>query len=118
MVDLDSGTFRGPKCARRGARFNGGYLGTDRGALLLHNVDRAVGCSRFLAECCEERRDQRFVEHSAQKLVAQWLYSLALGWENVNTHAYLRRDSLLAAANKADPLGTNRSVTEQGRALA
>lgn len=101
------------------ADFSGGYLSSDGGALLLRQVDRAVGLSRLLAGCFEDRRDQRFVAHAAVELVAQRLYALALGYEDVNDHADLRRDPLLAvAANKAEPLGTDRGVAEQGRALA
>jgi hypothetical protein len=52
-------------------------------------------------------------------LVAQRLYALALGYEDVNDHTDLRRDPLLAvAANKAEPLGIYRGASEQGRALA
>jgi len=101
------------------ADFSGGYLSSDGGALLLRQVDRAVGLSRALAGCFDDRRDARFVEHGVAELVAQRLYALALGYEDLNDHADLRRDPLLAvAANKPDPLGTNRQTSDQGRALA
>ena len=101
------------------ADFSGGYLSSDGGALLLGQVDRSVGLSRALAGCFVDRRDGRFVEHGVGELVAQRLYALALGYEDLNDHADLRRDPLLAvAANKPDPLGTNRAASEQGRALA
>lgn len=101
------------------ADFSGGYLSSDGGALLLRQVDRSVGLSRALAGCFVDRRDARFVEHGVSELVAQRLYALALGYEDLNDHADLRRDPLLAvAANKSDPLGTNRPPSDQGRALA
>jgi hypothetical protein len=101
------------------ADFSGGYLSSDGGALLLRQVDRSVGLSRLLAECFVDERDQRFVEHKVEELVAQRLYALALGYEDLNDHADLRRDPLLAvAANKPDPLATHRSEADQGRALA
>jgi hypothetical protein len=101
------------------ADFSGGYLSSDGGALLLRQVDRAVGLSRALAGCFVDRRDVRFVEHEVTELVAQRLYALALGYEDLNDHADLRRDPLLAAAaNKPDPLGANRHPCDQGRALA
>ena len=101
------------------ADFGGGYLSSDGGALLLRQVDRAVGLSRALAGCFVDRRDARFVEHGVGELVAQRLYALALGYEDLNDHADLRRDPLLAvAANKPDPLGTKRTAADQGRALA
>ncbi len=101
------------------ADFSGGYLSSDGGALLLRQVDRSVGLSRLLADCFVDERDQRFVEHKVEELVAQRLYALALGYEDLNDHADLRRDPLLAvAANKPDPLATHRSESDQGRALA
>ncbi len=101
------------------ADFSGGYLSSDGRALLLRQVDRSVGLSRTLAGCFVDRRDVRFVEHRVTELVAQRLYALALGYEDLNDHADLRRDPLLAvAANKPDPLGTNRAASDQGRVLA
>jgi len=101
------------------ADFSGGYLSSDGGALLLRQADRAVGLSRALAGCFVDQRDGRFVEHAVGELVAQRLYALALGYEDLNDHADLRRDPLLAvAANKPDPLGTNRRESDRGRALA
>ena len=101
------------------ADFSGGYLSSDGGALLLRQVDRSVGLSRALADCFVDRRDQRFVEHSVVELVAQRILGLALGYEDLNDHADLRRDPLLAvAANKLDPLAAHRSEADQGRALA
>lgn len=101
------------------ADFSGGYLSSDGGALLLRQVDRSVGLSRALAGCFVDRRDARFVEHGVSELVAQRLYALALGYEDLNDQADLRRDPLLAvAANKLDPLGPDRRPADQGRALA
>jgi hypothetical protein len=99
--------------------FSGGHLSGDGGAVLLRQVDQAVGLSRLLAGCFTDGRDARFVEHEVHELVAQRLNALALGYEDLNDHADLRRDPLLAvAANKADPLGTNRNASDRGRALA
>lgn len=100
--------------------FGGGHLSSDGGAVLLRQVDHSIGLSRQLAECFVDGRDARFVEHAARELVAQRLHALALGYEDLNDHADLRRDPLLAvAAGKLDPLGTNRrDEADHGRALA
>ena len=101
------------------ADFSGGYLSSDGGALLLRQVDRSLGLSRLLAGCFVDGRDVRFVEHAVEELVAQRLCALALGYEDLNDHADLRRDPLLAvAANKSDPLARDRDESQQGRALA
>lgn len=100
--------------------FSGGHLSSDGGAVLLRQVDNSVGLSRLLAGCFVDGRDGRFVEHAVRELVAQRINALALGYGDLNDHADLRRDPLLAlAANKLDPLGTTRrSEAERGRALA
>ena len=99
--------------------FSGGHLSSDGGAVLLRQVDSSIGLSRRLADCFVDQRDVRFVEHQVRELVGQRLNALALGYEDLNDHADLRRDPLLAvAAGKLDPLGANRGEADQGRALA
>ena len=58
--------------------------------------------------------------HSLPQLLAQRLYGLALGCEDLNDHAFLRRDPLLATAcDKLDPLGRDRfNPAFRGAALA
>jgi hypothetical protein len=100
--------------------FSGGHLSSDGGAVLLRQVDQSIGLSRLLAGCFVDGRDARWIEHEVRELVAQRLNALALGYEDLNDHADLRRDPLLAlAAGKLDPLGTNRrDAADRGRALA
>ena len=100
--------------------FTAGALSSDGGVLLLRQVDRGLGLSRALAGCFRDTRDARFVDHSVAQLLAQRLYGLALGYEDLNDHAFLRRDPLLATAcDKRDPLGLDRgNPTFRGTALA
>ena len=100
--------------------FSGGTLSNDGGVVLLRQVDAHLGLIRTLAECFTDTRQQVFVEHSVPQLLAQRIYGLALGYEDVNDHEYLRRDPLLAAAcDKADPLGQDRGhPAARGIALA
>jgi hypothetical protein len=102
------------------AEFSGGDLSTDGGALLLRQVDHGLGLSRALAGCFHDTRDARFVDHALPQLLAQRLYGLALGYEDLNDHAFLRRDPLLATAcDKRDPLGLDRfNPAFRGAALA
>lgn len=86
--------------------FTGGALSSDGGVLLLRQIDRGLGVTRALGRCFEDRRDPRFVAHTLEQLLAQRLYGLALGYEDLNDHGQLRRDPLLAiACEKPDPLG-------------
>lgn len=100
------------------ADFSGGHLSSDGGVLLLRQIDRGLGISRALAQCFDDTRNQVFVDHSVEELLAQRLEGLALGYEDLNDHDTLRLDPLLAvAAGKDDPLGKDR-IHDQSCALA
>ncbi len=100
------------------ADFSGGTLSTDGGVLFLRQVDLTLGLTRRLADCFADQRNQTFVEHSVRELLAQRIYSEALGYEDLNDHEQLRADPLLATAcGKNDPLGTDRRF-HPGPALA
>ena len=102
------------------ADFSGGTLSTDAGALLLGQVDANLGLTQRLAQCFDDGRNQVWVEHSVQQMLAQRIYGLALGYEDINDHQRLRLDPLLATAcNKTDPLGEQRiNPADRGIALA
>ena len=107
---------------RRGvvAAFDGGHLSSDCVALLLWEVDVRFGIVRRLAQCLTEHRHKDLVEHSVEELVAQRLYGLALGYEDLNDHDDLLRDPLLALSmGKKDVEGhERRRQADQGKALA
>jgi hypothetical protein len=102
------------------ADFTGGLLSSDGGALLLRQVDAHLGLTRELAQCFSDSRTQVYVDHSVSELLAQRIYALALGYEDLNDHEQLRLDPLLAAAcEKRDPLGEDRfHPAHRGIALA
>src|SRR6185436_7154161 len=102
------------------ADFSGGTLSSDAGVLLLREVDASLGLTQGLAGCFSDFREQVFVDHSVQQMVAQRIYGLALGYEDLNDHERLRLDPVLATAcNKADPLGNDRfNPAHRGVALA
>ena len=100
--------------------FSGGTLSSDGGSPLLRQIDASLGLTRTLAGCFSDRRHQNFVEHSTQQLLAQRIYGLVLGYEDLNDHGQLRRDPVLAAAcGKPDPLGQDRvNPDDRGMPLA
>ena len=92
------------------ARFDGGRLTSDGGAVLLREVDRRLGLTRRMGECFADGRDPRRVEHPVRELVAQRVHGIALGYEDLNDHDALRADPLLAlAAGKSDLTGADRA---------
>jgi hypothetical protein len=102
------------------ARFDGGPLTSDGGAFLLREVGRVTGIVRQFAACFTDYRDARRVEHPVAALVAQRVYALALGYEDLNDHDALRADPLLAVvAGRVDPVGQQRRrARDAGKALA
>jgi len=102
------------------ATFDGGTISTDGGALLLRQVEEHVGIIAGFAKCFADHRDQDLIEHTVEQLVAQRIYALALGYEDLNDHDQLRHDPLLAVlAGKDDPAGNNRRrLRDKGKALA
>jgi hypothetical protein len=77
--------------------FDGGEVGSDAGVLLLKRTDLAVRLIDRLAGCFVDRRCESAVEHSVRTLVAQRVYGIAAGYEDLNDHDVLRRDRLWAA---------------------
>ncbi len=82
-------------------RFDGGRLSFDGGALLLRSVGRHAGLTRRLAACFADHRNPSCCWHSLQRLLAQRLFGLALGYEDINDHDRLREDNLLALAGSS-----------------
>ena len=86
------------------ARFDGGALTSDGGAVLLREVERSTGILRQFAACFHDSRDPTRVRHSVAALVRQRVYALALGYEDLNDHEHLRHDPLFAVLAEADDL--------------
>ena len=74
------------------ARFDGGTISSDGGALLLRQTDQRLNLLPRLAECFLDGRNQALVDHSVLEMLSQRVYGLALGYEDVNDHEQLRQD--------------------------
>lgn len=101
-------------------RFDGGTISSDAGALLLRETERITGIVRQFASCFTDHRDPERIEHTVGELIAQRVYALCLGYEDLNDHDQLRHDPLLAVlVGKQDPTGADRPrPRDQGKALA
>ena len=85
------------------AEFSGAPLTTEGGSLLLRQADRKIGLLRRAAACFTDCRQQERIEHRLEEMLAQRIYGLALGYEDLNDHEQLRQDPLLAVlAGKKD----------------
>jgi Transposase DDE domain group 1 len=78
------------------AAFDGGAATSDAGALLLGVTDRAIGLMRRFAACFDDGRTPALVEHSVAAMVAQRVFGIALGYEDLVDHDELRHDPVLA----------------------
>jgi hypothetical protein len=100
--------------------FDGGAITSDGGGLLLREVEKRTGIVERFAACFTDHREAERVEHTVRELVAQRVFGLALGYEDLNDHDELRRDPLLAVlVEKEDPTGEGRArERDRGKALA
>ena len=87
---------------------------------MLREVEKRTGIIGQFADCLSDFRKRELVEHTVAELVGQWVYGLALGYEDLNDHDALRRDPLLAVlVDKDDATGEDRRrASDQGMALA
>ena len=87
------------------AEFSGERLTTEGGALLLRAADRKMGLLRRVVRCFRDARDPQRIEHELSEMLAQRIYGLALGYEDLNDHEQLRQDPLLGVLVGKKELG-------------
>ena len=78
------------------AAFDGGDNTSDAGGLLLGATDRTIGLVGRFAACFADGRAQAQVEHTIEAMVAQRVFGIALGYEDLADHDQLRHDPVLA----------------------
>ncbi len=78
------------------AEFTAERLSADGGSLLLRAVEGRIGLLRRFAGCFRDGRAPERTTHAISEMVAQRVYGLALGYEDLNDHEQLRRDPVWA----------------------
>jgi hypothetical protein len=110
MTECNQSSFGFEAFGRREivARFDGGTISSDGGAFLLRQTDKRLNLLPRLAECFLDGRNQDLMEHTVAEMLAQRIYGLALGYEDINDHEQLRKDpvfGILAGREElAEPL--------------
>lgn len=108
------------------AAFDGGDIVSDGGVFLLRQVDQRLGLSEAAARAFGDGRRRLSVTHSVRDMLAQRIYGLCCGWEDVCDHNVLRRDlALQSAVGRAEALASaptlsrfeNAATREQAAAL-
>jgi len=104
MTDCTQELFQFPSFDRRKieASFNGGEVSSDGGVLLLRQADRRLGLVAALDRVLADPRHPLYIVHDQVDLLRQRIYGLALGYEDLNDHATLRRDLAWQTALERD----------------
>lgn len=100
--NLDSVEFPRTRGRVIEANFGGGEVTSNGGVLLLREVDRRVGLISEVARRLFDPRCGNAMKHSLGSLLKQRVYGLCLGYEDLNDHRELRRDTLLQTATDRD----------------
>jgi hypothetical protein len=102
------------------AEFDGGWITSDGGGLLLREVEARLGIVRSFVHCFTDHRDPDYIEFSVAELLTQRVMGLALGYEDLNDHDRLRHDPLLALlVGRTDLTGADRrDERDRGKPLA
>lgn len=102
------------------ARFDAEHVSSDGGLTLVREVDQRLGLLAAFSACFVDHRNQDLIEHTAQDLISQRVLGIVAGYEDLNDHATLAKDPLLAmVVGKVDVDGTKRRRKEDtGKPLA
>jgi hypothetical protein len=100
------------------ANFDGGDLSSDGGLMLLRRVDERIGLTRAVAAVFSDPRDPARIRHRLRDLLAQRIYGLCCGYEDLNDHDTLRGDLLMqTAVGRVEELASAPTLCRlQGRA--
>jgi len=87
------------------AEFSGARLTTEGGSLLLRQADRKIGLLRRIAACFTDYRQPERIEHRLEEMLAQRIYGLALGYEDLNDHEQTAAGSAVGRVGWEERLG-------------
>jgi len=100
MTNCNTNSIEFTRCKRRKvqANFNGGEITSDAGVMLLHQVDKIFNLTDRVAATANDPRNKKKITHSIRDMLRQRIYSLALGYEDLNDHDALRKDTAIQTA--------------------
>ena len=84
------------------ATFDGGFITSDAGALLLREVAGKSKLFERMAQAVPDPRNPALIEHDQQTMLAQRVLGIACGWEDLNDHHGLRIDPLMQMASERE----------------
>jgi hypothetical protein len=101
------------KLGRRRVRgdWSGGMITSDGGALIWRELEQQFGIIEQMANCFADDRAPGWTEFSLQELLAQRIFGILHGYEDLNDHDDLRGDHGFATAvGREDPEGMDRRL--------
>ncbi|MHC5937931.1 IS1380 family transposase [Nostoc sp.] len=76
--------------------FKGEPVTSDAGLTLIAELDRKREITSRLAACFKDYREQNRIQHPVTAIIAQRIYGLIMGYEDINDHESLRHDAIFA----------------------
>ena len=95
-------SFSSCKSRKVQADFSGGEITSDGGVLLLRKADRKINLTQRIARQMKDPRHRKKCKHTLRDLLRQRTYAIALGYEDLNDHDALRKDTALQTAVERD----------------
>jgi hypothetical protein len=93
------------------ANFKGGAITSDAGVLLLREVDKKIKLTKNISKFLPDHRQKGKIKHTTLDMLRQRIYALALGYEDLNDHDYLRKDlAFQTAIEKENILASSASL--------
>lgn len=88
------------RCKRRKvmADFDGGEITSDAGVFLLSEADKRLRLTERIGRKLDDPRCKGKCDHSMQDMLRQRVYAIALGYEDLNDHISLRKDTAFQTA--------------------
>ena len=74
------------------ANFQGGRISSDAGIIFRAELDKKLKITDRFAKCFQDYRHNSYRDYSLLQLLAQRIYAIVLGYEDVNDHDKLRHD--------------------------
>ena len=72
--------------------FDGGFLSSDGGVILLGEVEEKFDIVGRFSRCFSDYQDPSWAEHPLEALIQQRVFGIAQGYEDLNDHDALRND--------------------------
>ena len=91
-------TFKQEKLPPVVVNFRGWQVTSDAGLSLIAEIDRKLQITSRLAKCFQDYRNPKKTLHPVESLLAQRIYGLIMGYEDLNDHEELRHDPMFALA--------------------